>query len=254
MCTANDSGLPIFERPAYAAVGNRFNLISQDGTQFSAFHALPESYTGAGVVVLPDIRGLAPFYEQLALRLAQQGHTAVAIDYYGRTAGTTPRSEQFPFMQHIMQATAKTIGEDIMAAIQYLRTPAGGNCRKVLALGFCFGGRQAILASAARFTLAGVIGFYGALSFYPNGAPGPLQRVSELSAPILGIFGGADGGIPLKDVAAFDEALTVSKIEHEIVTYPGAPHGFFDIKFKEHSAACADAWRRSLAFIAAHSS
>jgi carboxymethylenebutenolidase len=199
------------------------------------------------------MRGLAPFYEQLTLRLAERGHAAVAIDYYGRTAGTTPRTEQFPFMQHIMQVTAKTIGEDIMAAIQHLRIPAGGNCRKVLALGFCFGGRQAILASAARFTLAGVIGFYGALSFYPNGAPGPLQRVSELCAPILGIFGGADGGISVSDVATFDEALTVSGIEHEIVTYPHAPHGFFDIKFKEHETACTDAWRRVLAFIAAHS-
>jgi|ERR1051326_6426570 carboxymethylenebutenolidase len=253
MCISDDSGLPIFDRPHHSATGSSFNLTSHDGTQFSVFHALPESPTGVGVVVLPDMRGLAPFYEQLTLSLANQEHAAVAIDYYGRTAGTTPRTEQFPFMQHIMQVTAKTIGEDIMSAIQYLRTPAGGNCRKVLALGFCFGGRQAFLASAPRFSLAGVIGFYGALSFYPNGAPGPLQRVSELSAPILGIFGGADAGIPMSDVAAFDEALTVAGVEHEIVTYPDAPHGFFDIKFKGHASACADAWRRVLAFITAHS-
>jgi len=249
MCTANNSGLPIFDTPLCASTSNSLTLTSQDGTQFSAFSALPESSIDVGVVVLPDMRGLVPFYEQLACHLAAQGHAAVAIDYYGRTAGTTPRTEQFLFMQHIMQATAKTIGEDIMAAIQHLRTPAGGNCSKVFALGFCFGGRQAILASAPRFTLAGVIGFYGALSFYPNGAPGPLQRVAELSTPILGIFGGADQGISVSDVAAFDEALTAQEIEHEIVTYPDAPHGFFDIKYKDHAAACADAWRRVLSFI-----
>ena len=253
MCTANDSGLPIFDAPGHAATSSSLNLTSHDGTEFSAFCALPESSTGVGVIVLPDMRGLVPFYEQLALRLAEQGHAAVAIDYFGRTAGTTPRTEQFPFMQHIMQVTAKTIGEDIMAAIRHLRTPASGRCRKVFALGFCFGGRQAILASAPRFTLAGVIGFYGAVSFYPNGAPGPLQRVSELGSPILGLFGGADHGIPASDVAAFDEALAAHRVEHEIVTYPDAPHGFFDIKYKEHAMACADAWRRVLAFIAGHS-
>src|SRR5262249_40405964 len=133
MCIANDSGLPIFDRATHAFTSSSFNLTSQDGTQFSAFQALPESLAGVGVVVLPDMRGLGPFYEHMTLRLAEQGNAAVAIDYYGRTAGTTTRTEQFPFMQHIMQATAKTIGEDIMAAIQHRRTPAGGNCRKVLA-------------------------------------------------------------------------------------------------------------------------
>lgn len=253
MCTGNDSGLPIFSAPSETSTSRNLNLTSHDGTQFSAFSALPKSPTAVGVVLLPDMRGLVPFYEQLALRLAEQGHAAVAIDYYGRTAGTAPRTEQFPFMQHIMQVTAKTIGEDIMAAIQHLRTPAGGSCRKVFALGFCFGGRQAIFASAPRFTLAGVIGFYGAVTFYPNGAPGPLQHISELSAPILGLFGGADHGIPASDVAAFDQALTEHRIEHQIVTYPDAPHGFFDIKYKEHANACTDAWRRVLAFIANHS-
>ena len=253
MCTSTNSGFPIFDVPSHTPAGSSLNLTSHDGTQFSAFCALPESSTGAGIVVLPDMHGLVPFYQQLALHLAAQGHAAVAIDYYGRTAGTTPRTEQFPFMQHIMQVTSKTIGEDIMAAIQHLRTPAGGKCSKVFALGFCFGGRQAILASAPRFTLSGVIGFYGALSFYPTGAPGPLQRVSELRAPILGIFGGADKGISVNDVAAFDEALIIQRVEHEIVTYPDAPHGFFDIKYKEHAAACADAWRRVLTFITDHS-
>src|SRR5262245_52216825 len=111
MCTAKDSGLPIFDIQGHASTSSRLNLTSSDDTQFSAFCALPESSSGVGVVVLPDTRGLVPFYEQLVIHLAKQGHAAVAIDYYGRTAGTSPRTEQFPFMQHIMQVTAKTIGE-----------------------------------------------------------------------------------------------------------------------------------------------
>ena len=199
------------------------------------------------------MRGLYRFYEQLGLRIAQQGHTALAIDYFGRTAGTGPRDASFPFMEHVVRVTRTTLDDDIEAAANYLRSNEGGNNDAVLALGFCFGGRQAFLASAPRFQLDGVIGFYGAPGFYPNGAPGPTQRAAELKAPILAIFGGADEGIPANQVEAFDQALTSARVPHEIVVYPGAPHSFFDIKHEEHAEACADAWRRVLAFIADHS-
>jgi len=252
MCFDTDSTPPIFDQPICASTATPLQLVSADDTHFETFLAQPSVPSGAGIVILPDMRGLSNFYEQLAIRLAEQGHAALAIDYFGRTAGTGPRQQDFPFLQHIMQVTAKTIGEDIAAAIEYLRTLGGGNCHSVMALGFCFGGRQAFLASAPRFNLAGAIGFYGALSFYPNGAPGPLQRVGKLRAPILGIFGGADTGIPSSDVTAFESALTAAHVEHEIITYPGAPHSFFDIKYREHASACVDAWQRVLTFISAH--
>jgi carboxymethylenebutenolidase len=66
---------------------------------------------------------------------------------------------------------------------------------------------------------------------------------------VLGLFGGADEGIPPKQIEAFDQALDASGAEHEIVTYPGAPHSFFDRKFEEHAEACEDAWRRVLKFL-----
>jgi carboxymethylenebutenolidase len=245
---------PAFDSPAglpkMAVSALDRTLTSADGTLFSAFFANPEHPSGVGFVVLPDMRGLFGFYEQLAVRLAEQGHAAIAIDYFGRTAGTGPRDATFPFMEHIVRVSRETIDADIAAASGYLRSADGGACQTVLALGFCFGGRQAFFASAQRFGFAGVIGFYGALSFYPNGAAGPLQRAAELSAPILGLFGGADGGIPASDVEAFDEALKQAGVEHEFVTYPGAPHSFFDIKFVEHTQACQDAWRRVLEFTA----
>ena len=253
MCFDFNSIPAIFTQPRTEANGHRTALTSADGSTFSAFLAKPQETSGVGVLVLPDNRGLYRFYEQLALRLAEQGHFAHAIDYFGRTAGTAPRDEAFPFMQHMMRLKRESLDHDIETGANFLRSEAGGACQQVFALGFCFGGRQAFFASAPRFGCDGAIGFYGAPSVYPNGAPGPTQRAKELRSPILGIFGGADYGIPREDVEAFDQALTAVGVPHGFVTYPGAPHSFFDVKFSEYQNECADAWQRVLGFIEMHS-
>ena len=70
-----------------------------------------------------------------------------------------------------------------------------------------------------------------------------------MRAPVLGLFGGDDPGIPPTDISAFDNALSAAKLPHHIHTYPGAPHSFFDRTFNEHKTECDDAWRRVLAFM-----
>jgi carboxymethylenebutenolidase len=72
----------------------------------------------------------------------------------------------------------------------------------------------------------------------------------HMRCPVLGLFGGADQGIPPEDVEEFDRSLDVAGVPHEIVVYPGAPHSFFDRKYDEYAEACEDAWRRVLAFLA----
>ena len=247
MCSDADSTPPVSTPPLYTVTADHRTLTAADGAQFRSFLARPNGASGPGIVVLPDNRGLSAFYERVAVHLAEQGYPSIAIDYFGRTAGTGPRDSNFSFMKHIVQVKRETIDADIAVAAAYLHHQV--NCRSILALGFCLGGRQAFFASAPRFGFAGVLGFYGAPGVYPNGAAGPTQRASELGAPILGIFGGADHGIPPQDVKAFDDALHAAKVEHEFVTYPNAPHSFFDIHYEDHAAACADAWRRVLAFI-----
>jgi carboxymethylenebutenolidase len=249
MCFDVNSAPPIFTQPRTSASGQHLVLTSHDGAPFSAFLAKPESPSRNGVLVLPDNRGLYPFYEQLALRIAEQGHLALAIDYFGRRAGTATRDESFPFMQHMLQLKRESLDHDIESGAKFLRSEAGGACRGTFALGFCFGGRQAFFASAPRFGLTGVIGFYGAPSVYPNGALGPTQRAKELRAPIVGIFGGADHGIPSADIEAFDHALSEAGVEHEFIIYPNAPHSFFDIKYGEYQSECRDAWNKVCSFI-----
>jgi carboxymethylenebutenolidase len=229
-------------------------LASKDGTPFAAFLARAATPGGPGVVVLPDVRGLFRFYEELALRFAEAGVTAIAMDYFGRTAGVGARDEAFPFMEHVMKTRADSIREDVAAATAHLRSPEGGACTSVFTVGFCFGGSNSWVQAAGGHGLAGVIGFYGRPGPGRDGSPGPLQRVGEFRCPVLALMGGADQGIPAEQVDEFKAALRSAAVDHEVVVYPGAPHSFFDRSYEQHADAAADAWQRVLAFVAKYSS
>jgi carboxymethylenebutenolidase len=250
MCFDADS-LPPIPRISGAAIEHRdLVLEAADGNRFAAFAAFPAEATSSGVVIFPDVRGLYRFYEELALRLAEREYAAVAFDYFGRTAGVAKRDEDFEYMPHVEETTTESVQADAAAAIAWLRSPEGGGSSVVSALGFCFGGRNAWLGAASGHGLAGAIGFYGRPGLGRDGSPGPTQRVSEIGCPILGLQAGADQNITTEDNAAFDVALTEAGVDHEIVTYPGAPHSFFDRKQEEFAAESEDAWQRVLAFLA----
>ncbi|MEU6415246.1 dienelactone hydrolase family protein [Microbispora sp. NPDC046933] len=246
MCYEPDAVPPVYGSPVTTVTSERLVLTSADGARFAAFVSRPGRPSGPAVLVLPDNRGLSGFYERLTERLAEQGHTALAIDYFGRTAGTDPRSgSDFPFMEHLGRAHKDTLFADIAAGAAHLRAEGG---EEVVSLGFCFGGRLAFMTALPAFGLAGTIGLYG----YPDvllGKPGPTQMAGELRGPILGLFGGADEGISPEVVRAFGEALEGAGVAHEFVTYPGAPHSFFELGRPELAEACADAWSRILGFL-----
>jgi carboxymethylenebutenolidase len=225
-------------------------LTSADGTRFSAALAEATASKGGGVVILPDVRGLYPFYSELAERFADAGYPSIAIDYFGRTAGLGPRDEEFEYMPHVQQLKVPQVQADAGVAIDVLRdrTGAGG----VASVGFCLGGFQSFLAGADMPQLSAVIGFYGILAGSRFGVAGPLERAGEIRVPLLGLFGGADQAIPVEQVEQFDASLTEAGLDHEIHVYPGAPHSFFDRRYEEHAAACEDAWRRMLGFLERH--
>ena len=245
MCFELDSLPPVPAIAGAAVSHDDLELEAADGTSFAAFHAVPDQASGAGIVVLPDVRGLYRFYEELALRFAERGHGAVAIDYFGRTAGVAKRADDFPFREHVEQTTPQGIQADVRAAVDYLRSPEGGGCRSIFTVGFCFGGSNSWNAAAAGHGIAGAVGFYG--------RPSRVEHVEQIGAPILALMGGADQGIPREEVDAFDRALAVAGVEHEVVVYDGAPHSFFDRRYEEHAEASADAWGRVLSFVEKYS-
>lgn len=252
MCVDADASPPI--RPVSGASVDHRDLILEaaDGNRFAAFEAYATEPGEAAVIVLPDVRGLFGFYQELAERFAEAGYDAIAIDYFGRTAGVGVRDDDFEYMEHIPRTTAEGVKNDVAAAVAHLL--ADRPHRKLFTVGFCFGGSNSWYQAANGHGLAGVIGFYGKPDReLPVGAGTVIDRVPDMDCPVLGLMGGDDPGIPPDSIAAFEEALAASGIEHELVNYPGAPHSFFDRKQEQFTAESADAWRRVLDFIGANS-
>jgi carboxymethylenebutenolidase len=231
---------PGYRAIAGGAAGERLTLTSSDGTRFAAYLARADGPTG--VIVLPDVRGLYRFYEQLAERFADAGHSALAIDYFGRTAGVGERGEDFEYMPHVQQTRPETVALDVHAGVERLRAETGAST--IVTVGFCFGGAQSFMQGAEDHGLAGVVGFYGSL--VREGQRWTLDRAAEVSVPVLGLFAGDDKNITADQVASFEARLTVP---HEIHTYAGAPHSFFDRRQEQYAEASADAWQRVLGFI-----
>ena len=248
MCFELDSTPPVATIRGASVSHDELVLEARDGNRFAAFAAVPESASGVGIAILPDVRGLYRFYEELALRFAERGFTAVAFDYFGRTAGIGKRDDDFDYREHTRVATPEGVQADVAAVVAHLRE----TCSVIFTVGFCFGGRHSWLAAAERHGLAGAVGFYGRTVEGMDGSPGPTQRAAEMSAPVLALMGGDDQGIPVEDVNAFDEALAAAGVEHEVVVYPGAPHSFFDRKQEQFAAESEDAWNRVLGFLERH--
>jgi carboxymethylenebutenolidase len=248
MCFDTDSAPPVAPVAGASVSHDHLTLRAADGNELSAFLATPEEPTATGVVILPDVRGLYRFYEELALRLAENGHMALALDYFGRTAGTGTRDDEFEYGPHVEQTTDDGVQADTRAAVEQLRA-AGAT--SIVSLGFCFGGRASWVAAASGHGLAGAIGFYGSPT-RQRGGPSVVERAHDIEGAILALQAGDDQGITADDNAAFERALTDAGIEHEIVVYDGAPHSFFDRKQEAFAEASEDAWRRTLAFITRH--
>ena len=249
MCHDFDSRPPL--KPITGAAVDHRDLVltADDGNMFLAYEAYAEGGGSTGVVVLPDVRGIYPFYNELAVRLAEAGHDSVTIDYFGRTAGRHARAEDFPYQDHVAQTTYEGVRLDVAAAVELLHED--NSDRQVFTLGFCFGGSNSWQQAANGHGLAGAIGFYGVpgRENRPLGARSCISLASEMESPILALIGGDDPSIPPAMVEEFDQALTKAGVEHEIQVYPDTPHSFFDRKQEEFAEESADAWRRVLAFI-----
>jgi carboxymethylenebutenolidase len=251
MCVDDDSFPPIPPISGGAAGSRDLQLTSSDGIRVMAHAARAAKPTGAGMVVIPDVRGLHPYYKELADRFAEIGVDAVAIDFFARTAPSEDRSEAFDFMSQVPLTKPETLQADIAAAAAYLRTADGGQVKSLYSVGFCFGGALSYLQAASGLGYKGVIGFYGwplGLKRWPD-KPKPIDAVPQYRSAVLSLFGGADEGIPEADRNAFGEACKKAGVKHDATVYPGAPHSFFDRKYEEFKDASADAWKRTQAFV-----
>src|SRR6266446_9826296 len=242
MCYPDDARPPLPPIGGAASDHGDMVLTAADGNKFAAYFARAAAPTGAGMVVMPDVRGLHQFYKELAQRFAEAGIDAVAIDYFGRTAGIGDRGEGFEFMPHVEKTTQESIALDVAAAMAYLNSADGGAVKAVFTVGFCFGGSSSWNQSALNPALNGAIGFYGR-------PPRSEPYISRMKAPLLLLVAGNDGATPPEVADDFDNRLNAAKVPHERYVYANAPHSFFDRGFEQWKDACDDAWRRILDFV-----
>lgn len=243
MCHDPDSRPPAPPRTGDVAERGVLTLTSADGTEFSAAYAAPRERARAGVVVLPDIRGLHPYYAALVERFAQAGLVAVAIDWFGRTAGVCEepgtRGEDFDWQSHIPRTRPEGIDSDITAAIAYLRERATDDL-PVVTVGFCFGGSHSWRQSGGTLDLAGCAGFYGKPSMVGEAA-------TRAHLPTVMLIAGADQATPVAEQLQLADTMRSAGADVDAVVYDGAPHSFFDRSFPDWDDACRDAWEHLLA-------
>jgi carboxymethylenebutenolidase len=253
MCHDHDSRPPflpahrVLPRLAGGAGAEHLETPSADGSTVTVALAETPSPKGPAVVILPDVRGLAPFYDALAERFAAAGHHAAVLDYFGRTHGF-PHGDDFDRMEATKQTKQGQIQDDLAATTALLKERTGAE--QVVVVGFCFGGTNTYLTAAnPDLDFDGYVAFYGGQNGARWGFDNPADVAAQMSGPILGLFGGGDKGISAEDVQRLEDALTAADVDHDIHTYPGAPHGFFDHGLEEWAEACADAWERVLTFL-----
>ena len=242
MCYGDDARPPLPPISGAAADHGDLRLKSADGTELMAYFARASKPTGAGMIVLPDVRGLHTFFKELAQRFAEAGIDSVAIDYFARTAETDDRSDSFEYMPHVQQTTPEGVAADVGAAMDYLKSTDGGAVKSIFTVGFCFGGSNSWNQSAAHPDLAGCIGFYGRPS---RSEPNLLH----MKAPLLILIAGADQATTPEQNDEFLAALKKAGVSHDSHVYEGAPHSFFDRSYAQWKDACDDAWRRMLDFV-----
>ncbi|NEK85038.1 dienelactone hydrolase family protein [Blastococcus saxobsidens] len=242
MCHDHDSRPPAPPRSGDVAERGVLTLTAADGTDFSAAYAAPAGPARTGVVLLPDVRGLHPFYVALADQFATAGLPTVAIDYFGRTAGVAEsgvRDADFAWEPHVQAATAEGIDADVAAAIGYLRERVGGDL-PVVTVGFCLGGSISWRQAGGDLDLAGCVGFYGRPSLVGDAA-------DRARLPTVMLIAGADTATPVADQLALAERMRTAGAEVDAVVYDGAPHSFFDRAHADWADACRDAWEHVLA-------
>jgi carboxymethylenebutenolidase len=246
MCYGDDARPPLPPISGAAADQGDLVLTAPDGTKFAAHYARAARPSGAGMVVLPDVRGLHSFYKELAQRFAEAGIDSVTTDYFARTAGISDRDDSFDYMPHVQQTTPEGIAADTAAAIAHLRSKDGGSVKSVFTVGFCFGGSNSWNQSAMNPGLSGCIGFYGR----------PMRAepyIAKMKAPLLILIAGADGATTPEQNQEFLRELDRAHVPHESHVYAGAPHSFFDRHQEQWKDANDDAWARMLGFVEKHS-
>ena len=225
--------------------------------EIPAYRAKPVTGNSFPVVlVVQEIFGVHEHIKDICRRLAKQGYLAVAPELYARQGDVSQLTNiQEIIGQVVSKVPDNQVMADLDATAKWARESGGGDAKKLAVTGFCWGGRIVWLYSAHNPDVQAGVAWYGRLVGAPDKLHPhhPLDRAGELKAPVLGLYGGQDTGIPLETVEQMRAAMKEGNRPGEIVVYPDAPHGFHaDYRPTYRQAAAEDGWKRMLAWWERH--
>jgi len=250
--TTDDSGLTI-EQTTYPA---------PDGFALPAYVARPN---GTGpfpvVVVVSEIFGVHEYIRDVCRRLAREGYAAIAPAFFVRVEDPAPLEDFARIQQIVAAANYEQVMGDIAATLDWASSQLWANADKVGITGWCWGGKVVWQAAARFAAIDAGVAWYGRLApaatatpdQAAGGQPWPVDLADDLKAPVLGLYGEADRGIPLDSVEAMRAALQrAGQTDSRIDVYPAAPHGFHaDYRDNYRAADAADGWTKLLSLFGA---
>ena len=214
--------------------------------EMPAYFARPANAANPPVVLVAmEIFGLHEYVKDVTRRLAKLGALAVAPDYYFRKGTDLTKIADIKELLPIVNAKPDAeLLSDLDATVAWAKSQ-GGDANRLGIIGFCRGGRTVWEYAAHSSALKAGAAFYGPLVDAQNPAwpKSPTQLAPDMKAPVLGLYGGADTGIPVAQVEAMKAALADNKKTAEFKIYPDAPHGFHaDYRASYRKDAAEDAW------------
>lgn len=204
------------------------------------------------VLVIPEVWGMHEHIKDVARRFAREGFLAITFETYAREGGTLQLPDQ-PAVMKVANSVpdAQAMG-DLDALVAYAKAHPAARPDRIGVTGFCRGGMYTLLFAAHNADVKAAVPWYGSIK--PAKTPGirdagPLDVAAKITAPVLGLYGEADQGIPVADVKEMEAALKAAGKTAEFVIYPGAPHAFnADYRQSYRPEAAKDAWTRCVAF------
>jgi carboxymethylenebutenolidase len=234
-------------------VAGEVKVPTPDG-QMPAYRALPE---GNGpfptILVVQEIFGVHEHIKDLCRRLAKAGYFAVAPELYARQGDVSQMTNIADIISKVVSKVPdKQVLDDLDATVKWAKASGKANVAKLGITGFCWGGRIVWLYAAHNPDLKAGVAWYGRLvgdkdDLHPKN---PVDVAADIKAPVLGLYGGADQGIPQSSVDKMREALAAAKRPCEIKVYPDTPHGFnADYRPTYRKEAAEDGWQRMLTWL-----
>jgi len=226
------------------------------GGDMPAYRAMPAAKGSYAIVlVVHEIFGVHEYIKDVCRRLAKRGYFAVAPALFARQGDVSKLANvQDIIAQVVSKVPDAQIMSDLDATVAWAGK-SGGNANAVAITGFCWGGRVVWLYAAHSSTLKSGVAWYGRLVGPTDElhAKNPIDVAGALHAPVLGLYGGADTGIPQDSVERMRDALKAAKQPAEIIVYPDAPHGFHaDYRDSYRGAPATDGWKRMLTWFKQH--